>query len=275
MIRIVTDSISDLTLEEAAELGVEIVPLTVSFGEESYIDMVSIDRKEFYEKLAVSKELPVTGMPSPKQFINVYKKYPDEDIIGIFVAARSSGTLQSATLAKNETGRDNIYIVDSDSMTGGLNLLVREACKYRDAGDDAGAIVAKIEAIKVRVEVLAVMDTLEYLIKGGRLSATGGAIANILSIKPLAGIKDGKVISAGKARGVKAGIRMIVKNVKENRDENLPIMAIYSYDTRNLELLMEELGEDCSYCSVGSVVGTHAGPNAVGLAFFRKPDDGQ
>lgn len=275
MIRIITDSISDMTLEEGREFGIDIVPLTVSFGEESFIDMVTIDRKEFYEKLATTKELPVTGMPSPKQFLDVYKKYPHDDIIGIFVAARSSGTLQSATLAKNETGRDNIHIIDSDSMTGGLNLLVRLACRYRDEGDDVKTIVAKIEAIKDRVEVLAVMETLEYLIKGGRLSATGGAIANILSIKPLAGIRNGKVISAGKARGMKAGISSIVKSVKEARDESLPIMAIYSYDTKNLDLLMEELNEDCPFCSVGSVVGTHSGPNAVGLAYFRKPKEDQ
>jgi len=272
MIKVITDSVSDFSLDEAIELGIDVVPLKVSFKDETFIDLVTITREEFYEKLISCTELPITGMPSPQQFLEVYNKYPDDEIIGIFVSAINSGTMQSAIAAKEETKRNNIYIIDSENMSGGLNILVRMACKYRDEGKSTTEIVSMIEDIKKQLELITVIDTMKYLVKGGRLSPTSAIIANVLSVKPIIHVKHGVIESAGKARGMKAGIKSIVDSANKTRDRNLPIIAIHAFANDLFIDLLNELKENPYTCTVGTVVGTHVGPGAVGLAYFSKKE---
>lgn len=270
MIKIICDSTSDFELAEVEALNVGIVSLSVTFGEESFIDKVTINNTEFFDRLRTSEVLPVTSLRGPEAFIEEFAKYPQEEIIAILVSSKVSGTFNAANIAKNELKKQKIYLVDSGNATGGLNLLVRLACQYRDSGMSAEAIVARLQELSERLVLFACFDTLKYLVKGGRLSSTSGVIGGMLAIKPLIHFACGVIENVGKARGMKAGIQAIVERVATERDESLPMIAIYSYDRENLTALLAELGEATPLCSVGSVIGTHCGPGAVGVAYFKK-----
>ena len=270
MIKIVTDSTSDFTAKEIEDLAIDVVPLTVNFGEETFIDKLTISNEEFYERLANSAVMPVTSLSSPEAFSEVFRKYPEDDIVVITVAEKLSGTYQSALIAKDENNSSRIYVVESGNTTGGQNLLVRQACLYRDQNLSAMEIVKKIESLKERLVLLAYIDTLKYLVKGGRLSAISGAIGGVLKVKPIVCLYKGVIESIAKTRGVKAGVSFMVEKTQLERDPAMPLIGIYSSDSSNLDLLYAELKEDCISCSAGSVIGTHAGPNAVGIAYFKK-----
>ena len=216
--------------------------------------------------------MPVTSLASPKAFVEEFRKYPDDEIICIVLAGEISGTYQSAVIARDELKGQKIHLIDSGNATGGLNLLIRLACQYRDQGLPAFEIVKRIQQLSERLVLYACVDTLEYLVKGGRLSATSGMIGSVLSIKPLILFKRGIIENVGKVRGMKSGIQSIVERVAAERDEDLPMIGIYSYDIANLNSLLEKLEMEIPTCSVGSVIGTHAGPGAVGVAYFKKED---
>lgn len=278
MVKIVTDSSCDISLERCAELGVELLPITVNFGEESYRANLDITNEEFYEKLATVQELPKTAQITPAQFEKIFQPYKEsgDDVVCLFISSKMSGTLQSARVAKNILGADNILLPDTLNVTFALGLLVEEAVKMRDAGMTGAEIVTKIEELIPRIRLFAMIEDLKYLKMGGRLSATSALVASILGICPIITLKDGLVEVVGKARGKKAAFAAIRKCVEKE-----PISADYCVtlghanvpeNCKAFEGYMEDLlkKREIHVSSIGSIVGTHTGPGAVGLAYIKK-----
>lgn len=269
-VKIITDSTADISVEEAQKAGVQIVPLTVHFGDEQYVDKFTITNEEFYEKLN-GDVMPTTTQVSPQSFLDVYAEYPDDDIVGIFISQKLSGTYQSAVIAKEECGRDNIYPIDSATVTAGMALLVREAVRLRDEGLSGKEISEKITALTQKVEMMAVFNTMKYLVKGGRISSTKGVLGNLLGIKPIIQVKDGVLEPIGKERGMKKACDFLVERLggMENLEKSMPIAYAHSFNLQDIAFLKQALGEGETF-EMGSVVGTHAGPGAVIVAYFLK-----
>lgn len=277
MIRIITDSTSDISKKHGEELGIDIVPLGVIFGEETFTDGVTITAKEFYKKLETVTELPKTSQVSPFQFETLFKKYIDDgdEIIGIFLSHKMSGTYQSAVIA-SEICPEKIHLIDSLNVTVCLGLLVEEAVKLKNSGMSAKDIAAKLDEIKYKLRLFAIVDTLKYLQMGGRISTTSAIVGSLLDINPIIGIYDGLVESVGKTRGKKAAYRWIEKKVHEETiDTNYPICFANSNSPELMEEFIKHLSSKLhiknSYIAdIGPVVGTHAGPGAVCIAYFTK-----
>ena len=278
MVKIVTDSSCDISLERCAELGVELLPITVNFGDQSYRANLDITTEEFYDKLAAAQELPKTAQITPAQFEKIFKPYQEsgDDVVCLFISSKMSGTLQSARVAKNILGAENILLPDTLNVTFALGLLVEEAVKMRDAGMTGAEIVAKIEELIPRIRLFAMIEDLKYLKMGGRLSATSALVASILGICPIITLKDGLVEVVGKARGKKAAFAAIRKWVeKEPISSDYCVTMGHANVPENCKALQEFLGDllkkrEVHVCSIGSIVGTHTGPGAVGLAYIKK-----
>lgn len=279
MIRIVTDSTSDLPAARAAELGVEILPLSVHFGEESFRDGVDITREEFYARLAGVDTLPTTSQIPPETFIDAFRRLTEngDQVLGVFLSSDMSGTYQSAMIARDIVGEENIAVVDSRTVTFALGLLVEEACALRDQGLPLDGLRQRVEALAGRVRLLAVVDTLKYLKMGGRISGAAAVVGGLLGICPVITIENGLVASVGKGRGRKAGFQFIARwlEEKEKIDTGLPVAFGHSDAPQVMADCMEFFREQTGgarLCpmDIGAVVGTHAGPGAAGLAFFVK-----
>ena len=277
-VRIIIDSTVDVSPELLAR--VEVVPLTVSFGAEEYIDGVTITHEEFYNKLIESDVLPTTSQATPAAFADVFERLAaaGDSAVVITLAHQLSGTCQSARIAAEDY--DNIFVVDSGSVTLGAGILAEYALRCVDEGMDAESIAAAVEAKKEDVCLIAMLDTLEYLKKGGRISATGAFAGGLLNLKPVVNIKDGVINMLGKARGSKQGNNLLVQEINKagGIDFSMPILLGYTGLTDVLlkkymtdsAALWENGVENLPYTSIGSVVGTHAGPGAIAAAFFRK-----
>ncbi len=277
MIKVIVDSTADLTDEVRKRVCV--VPLTVHFGDVEYIDKVTIDNKTFYEKLIEDDVIPTTSQATPIKFEDEYDKIaPGDEAIVITLSSKLSGTYQSACIAAGD--REGIYVVDSDNVTVGTSILVEEALNLIDAGLSAKEIAAKLEEDKERILVIALLDTLEYLKKGGRISPTVAFIGGILNVKPVINIEHGVINVLGKARGSKHGNNLLVEEIQKSGgvDFDMPVLLGYTGLTDNLLLkyiddskpLWDNSSEELRYTSIGSVIGTHAGPGAIAVAFFKK-----
>lgn len=276
-IRIITDSASDLGQYRE---DLTVLPLTVSFGDEEYLDGVTIDHHTFFEKLIESDVLPKTSLVSPGAFEEVFARGTEagEEMIVITVSGKLSGTHQSAVIAAEDY--ENVHIIDSYIVTIGQKILVEYALSLVDQGMDAKSIVKEIEDAKNKIHVLGVLDTLEYLKKGGRISATTALIGGALSIKPVVTIQDGEVKMIGKARGSKNGNNYLIKEVEkvDGVDFGKPFCLGYTgLDDSMLQkyikdskALWEGNTDELPICSIGAAIGTHVGPNAVAVAFFEK-----
>lgn len=275
--RIIVDSTADL-LPEYKE-RVSVVPLTVHFGEQEYIDGITIDHKTFYEKLVESDMLPTTSQASPAAFIKEFNKVKEagESAVVITISSKLSGTYQSATIASEEY--ENIYIVDSGTAAMGSGILTEMALKLLDEGLDARAIAEKLEEEKKKIIIVALVDTLEYLKKGGRVSKTVAFAGTVLNIKPVISVIDGEINMLGKARGSRMGNNLLVQEIEKagGVDFSKPVLLGYSGLSDALLLkyiedskhLWDKGLETVRYTTIGSVIGTHAGPGAVAAAFFR------
>ncbi len=278
MIRIITDSTCDLTKADQEKLGITVIPLQVLFGTTQYTDGVDLTTEEFYQKLETEKELPTTTQINPDTFVNVFEEYlkQGDEIITILLSSHLSGTYQSAVIAKEMLETDKIHLIDSQNVTLGLALIVREAVKLRDNGLSAKDIVNKIEELKGQVRVVAIVDTLKYLQKGGRISAASAVVGTALGIKPIVQVKDGIVQVLGKERGQKKMYKFITSYLEENQiDTNYSVVYAHSMAEASLEPLKEMIQEkyeikESSTVGIGSTVGTHVGPGAVGIAFVTK-----
>ena len=275
--RIIVDSTADLMPEFKSR--VHTVPLTVNFGDEEYIDGVTIDHKTFYEKLIESDVLPTTSQATPDAFIKEFEKAKEagEAAVVITLASKFSGTYQSAAIAADDY--ENIYVVDSGSATMGSGILVELAFKLLDEGKNAEEIAAILEEQKKKIIIVALVDTLEYLKKGGRISKAVAFAGGVLNIKPVLSVIDGEINMLGKARGSKMGNNLLVQEIDKagGIDFSKPVLLGYSgisdallkkyiEDSRHI---WEGNLQEVRYTTVGSVIGTHAGPGAVVVAFFK------
>ena len=278
MIRIITDSASDITIEEAKKLGVEVVPLHVIFGNDVFMDGVDISHDEFYKRLEECEELPKTSQTNPAGFVEVFEQYTKQgdEILGIFISSKLSGTYQSAVIASQMIEDGKIHIIDSLNASLGLAVLVREAVKMRDEGKSADEIKSNIEELISKVRVIAVVDTLKYLKKGGRLSATSAIVGGVLGITPVISVVDGCVEVLAKTRGHKKSIKFMIDYMKENvPDENHVVDFAYTRIIKNLDSFKEachpefKRGEEETR-EIGAASGTHIGRGAFGGAYISK-----
>lgn len=275
--RIIVDSTSDLLPTVKAQ--VYTVPLTVRFGDEEYIDGVTIDHDAFYKKLINTGVHPATSQATPAAFEKEYEKARSagEAAIVITVSSRLSGTYQSATIAAQDY--QNIYVVDSGSVAIGSGILVEYALKLLRDGLEANEIAARLEEIKHRIIIVAVVDTLEYLKRGGRISKTAAFAGTMLNIKPIISVVDGEINVLGKARGAKMGNNILVQEIQKagGVDFGMPLLLGYTglsdamlhkyiSDSRHM---WEGNTNEVRHTTIGSVIGTHAGPGAVAVAFFK------
>ena len=275
--RIIVDSTADLVTE--IKERVYTVPLTVHFGQEEYIDGVTIDNKTFYEKLVESDVLPTTSQAAPNDFIKEFEKAKQagEAAVVITLASRFSRTYQSAVIAAEDY--ENIYVVDGASAAMGTGILVELAFRLLDAGASAQEIAKAMETEKEKIVVVALVDTLEYLKRGGRISKTAAFAGGVLNIKPVLSVVDGEIRVLGKARGSKMGNNLLVQEIDKagGIDFSKPVLLGYSGLSDALLLkyiedsrhIWEGNLKEVRYTTVGSVIGTHAGPGAVVVAFFK------
>ena len=276
--RIVVDSTADILPEYLNQIHT--VPLTVSFGDEEYIDGVTIDHRTFYQKLIETDAMPSTSQASPAAFAEQYDQAAaaDEEVVVITISSKLSGTYQSAMIAA--AGRSSVYIVDSENASVGCGILVGLALRYLRDGMTASAIAEKLQEDKKKIVVIALLDTLEYLKRGGRISKAAAFAGGLLNIKPVISIADGEIQLLGKARGSKMGNNLLVQQIQKvgGIDFTKPVLLGY---TGLSDVLLQKYIEDSSYLwsaslddvryvSIGSVIGAHAGPGAIAVAFFRK-----
>ena len=277
-VRIIIDSSVDIA--ERFRQDVKIVPLTIHFGEEELIDGLTIDKQRFYERLVECDELPRTSQANPTAFQKVFEEVTQagEEAVVITLSSELSGTFQSACLAAQDY--DNIYVVDSKNAAIGSGILTEYAIACVKKGMSAREIAEELERKKEDVCLIALLDTLEYLKRGGRISRTVAFAGGVLNIKPVVTIQDGKVEVIGKARGSRQGNNLLVEKIQESGgiDFDMPILLGYTglsdallkkyiEDSRDL---WQEQAESLDSTLVCSVIGTHVGPGVVAAAFFRK-----
>lgn len=275
--RIIVDSTADLM--PAYKNRVSIVPLTVHFGEKEYIDGVTIDHKTFYEKLVESDVLPTTSQATPDAFMREFAKAKaaGESAVVITLSSKLSGTYQSAMIAAADY--EDIYVVDSGTAAMGSGILVELALQFADQGLDARKIAEKLEEEKKKIVIVALVDTLEYLKKGGRISKTVAFAGSVLNIKPVLSVIDGEIRMLGKARGSKMGNNLLVQEIEKSGGVDFTRPVLLGYSGLSDALLVKYIEdskhlwdqglETVRYTTIGSVIGTHAGPGAVAVAFFK------
>lgn len=279
-VRIITDSASDMSPAEHPALSV--LPLSVTFGTDVYMDGVDIDHQRFYEMLVERDELPKTGQVNPYAFsqaIAKVREVGDEAVI-ITVGAKLSGTNQSARTALAEAPGGDVIVVDSNNVTLGERVLVEYALRLVDEGQGAAQIAAAVEAVRDRVVVIGLLETLEYLVRGGRLSAAAGAVGTLLNVKPVVAAEDGLIVQLGKARGSKNGRNLLNQKVEKagGIDFSMPLALGYTglsdavlkkYIEDSAALWAGHAESELPIHTIGATIGTHVGPGAVAVAFFR------
>jgi len=272
-VKIVTDSGADLPDQLAKELGVTVVPLYVRFGEEVYRDRVSISADEFYERLTHDPVHPSTTQPGPQDFLEAYQKLSAEadGIVSIHISGKLSGTCNSALMAKDmlETGCP-VEVVDSEQLTMSLGLIVIAAAEMAKAGENMGKIVEWVKQAIPKTSLLFLLDTLEYLKRGGRIGKAKALLGSILSVKPVLTIKDGELVPVGQARNRARGMDRLFEYVKNAG--NIEDMAIvYNTTPDEAQALAERIGsvfdrEKIRIARVGPGLGVHGGPGAMILS---------
>ncbi len=278
MIRILTDSTSDLSPDQCKALGVDLIPLQVHFGEETYRDGVDITNADFFARLRTADTLPHTSQINPDEFVSFFRPYLEagDEVVGIFLSSKLSGTFQSACIAADELESKNLHLVDSCAVTFGLGLLVKMAARYRDQGMSAADIAAAVAALSPRLRLYAVVETLKYLKMGGRISAATALVGGVLGVTPIVSVKDGVVEAVGKSRGQKGAFQWMEKRLAaEPADLSLPMAYGHTDAPQAMEAIKAYIRplcptEDILEGPIGSVIGTHVGPGATGFAYFVK-----
>ena len=278
-VRIITDSASDISQAEANHLGIDVLPLKTIFGQEEFLDGVTLDHVTFYNKLIESDVLPTTSQLSPFDYEQKFREAVEQgdDVVCIALSSKLSGCYQSASIAAEEFP-GKIVVVDSRSVAIGERILVQIALKARDEGKSAPEIGALLEEHIQKLRLIALVDTLEYLKRGGRVSSAAAFAGTLLGIKPVIAVEDGAVSILDKARGSKNGNNMLMTLVEKNGGINfdLPFALAYSgLDDSMLQKyisdsasLYEEKADHLPVCTIGSTIGTHVGPGAIAVAFF-------
>lgn len=284
-VNILTDSTADLTKELINEHDIKVYPLNIYFGEEEYIDGVTINHREFFDKLAVCKELPTTSQIAVGKLKELFIKYTDnnEEVVVITLSSKLSGSFNSAVLVREsleEERKKRVHLIDSMSVTLGLCNIVLEACKLRDKGLNASEIETEINRIKNKSTLIALIEDYKYLVMGGRLSKATAFMGSTLNIIPVVEITGGEVVPIKKVRGKKKGYQFIIDKAREygidtskaffmgHIDDKEAYASFSKYMFDNFEELKDI--DISPVKNIGAVVGTHAGPHCVGIAFFKK-----
>lgn len=277
-IRIITDSASDLLAPHRPEITV--LPMTITFGEEQFRDGVDLTHRQFYEKLIEGEDLPTTSQIAPAQFEEAFRAAVEagESVVAVVLSSKLSGTYQSACIAAEEFP-GKVFVVDSANATIGERILVERGLELMDQGLDAAAIAARLDEEKTDIRLVALLDTLEYLKRGGRVSASVALVGGLLAIKPVVAVQDGEVVVLGKARGSKNGNNLLVQEIqKTGVDFSRPYKL--GYAGLNDSLLQKYIADSAALWeghtdalptgTVGGTIGTHVGPGAIAVAFFQK-----
>ncbi len=278
-VRIIVDSAADIA--ENIKDKVTTLPMTLRFGDVEYTDGVTISKHEFYNKLIESDTLPTTSQIMPLAFEQAYREAlsKDEDVVVITLSSKLSGTYQSACIARDEVG-GNIYVVDSLSVAIGEGILAQRAVELMEEGKSAKEIADTLTKEREDIRLIALLNTLEYLKKGGRISKTVAFAGEMLSLKPVVNVLNGEVNMLGKARGSRQGNNLLVKEIENAGGVDFERPLLLGYSGLNADLLNKYI-EDSSdlwkgyrdglpVSLIGSIIGTHIGPGAVAVAFFKK-----
>jgi DegV family protein with EDD domain len=273
-IRIVTDSGCDLPADLASELGIEIVPLTIRFGDEEFVDRRDLTPEVFWQRCAASATLPETAAPAPGAFEEVYRSLADAGATGVIVVSLSaalSATMQSAELAGRNVGDVvPVTVVDSRSVTLGQGMIAVAAARLAASGAGHDDVVAAVHSLAARTKVWGALDTLDNLKKGGRIGGAKALLASVLSIKPIIEVRDGKVEQGGKQRTRSKALAFLVEKVAAV--EGLDRLFVANADCRDVDdfvaMLRPHVDGEIVVGDIGPVVGSHAGRGTIGVAFF-------
>ena len=281
MIRIITDSASDVVGNKREDLRV--LPVSITFGEEEFQDGINLTHQMFYEKLIECDELPVTSQVPPFAFEKAFREAMEtgNQVIAITLSSKLSGTWQSACIAAEGFG-GKVRVVDSENASIGQHALVEYALRLKDAGLGIEEIVERLEADKKRIRLIALLDTLEYLKKGGRISKAAAMAGSLLSIKPVIAIQRGEVAILGKARGSKQVNNLLAEQIRQTGGIDFGKPFVLGYTGLSDAMLRKYIKDHESFwkssvdaletSSVGGTIGTHIGPGAIGVAFFSAGD---
>ena len=277
-LKIICDSLADIPKYLVNKYDIEVVPLTIRIDEVDYKDGINISNKDFYEKIKSIYEVPKTSQATYVQFSEIFNKYIDEnkDILYISGSSKVTGTLQSATMAKKDI-EGNIYLFDSFNLSYGCGAQVVKACEMREEGFDVDDIIKKLERIQEDILVLFEVDSLEYLLKGGRITKSKAVVGNMLNIKPVLSMEDGEIKELIKIRGKKHVISKIIEIIKKKFDNNLSNKEItvangdnYKDMLRLKEAIEKEFNVKVSEAEIGPSIGSHTGPGTIGVCISQK-----
>ncbi len=279
-IKLITDSTSDMPARYLKQYDIAVAPLSVHFGEETFKDDGSeMTSEEFFEKLRSSKNLPTTSQVSPGEFVRLYDEYLDDydHIISIHLSSKLSGTYNAAHQAKEILSTDKIHVIDSKLVSFALGFAVIQGAKMIERAETVETVVDFLENAHDHMESIFIFDTLEYLLKGGRLSKTEAILGGLINIKPILTIKDGELKAIDKVRGRKKAIKYALGRIEERAGEIDPLeIAIYESDSSKMleeikEVIESKAAFEAMYESkIGIVVGTHAGPGCAAISYFKK-----
>lgn len=278
-VKIIVDSTANMS--EIVQKRLHTVPLTVHFGEEGYLDGVEINNRQFYERLIESDVLPTTSQATPQVFVDAFEEVLGEGDTAVVITLGSSlsGTYNSAAIAAQDyEGR--VFVVDSETVTIGAGILIQYALQLVDRGMSAAEIAQELEQAKKRVAIIALLDTLEYLKRGGRISKTVAFAGGLLAIKPVITLEGGNISVLGKARGSRQGNNLLNEEIRKVGGVDFERPVLLGYTGLNDDLLQKYVDDSRGLwegnverpesCCIGSVVGTHVGPGAIAVAFFKK-----
>ena len=278
-IRIVIDSTSDVTDEIIKKYNLKVVPLTVNFEKESYLDKIELSTKEFFEKLAAADKLPTTTLVSPGAFVEAFSEIllEGDQVLGLFLASEFSGTYDSARMAKDMIGSGDIHIIDTRSVCLGSFALILEAIELVEQNKAIEDIVEELEKLREKIIAVAALDTLKYLEKGGRLSKGQAVVGSLLNVKPIIAIVDGKIQVIEKIRGKNKAVKWFDEWIEKNNYDlsDKSVLLFHGRAYEQLKLLRETIEEKYKIKNIieqeiGAVIGTHAGPGVLGIGFLNK-----
>lgn len=278
MIRIMIDSGSEYLPKEAQAKGIEVLPIVTNVGGNDYRDGFDLGRDEFFELLEETGQFPTTSQITPHVFATKFKEVLDagDEVIAIILSSALSGTYQNACMAQAMVGNEGIYLIDSLTATYPISIMADYAAKLRDEGMPAAQIVEAIEELKGSAKVIAMVDTLEYLQRGGRIPKAAAKIGEAAKLKPVISVTEkGDLAMISACLGRKRAFDTIMKQLESIKiDDRFPVYAIYSYGTKNcerLEVRLQEAGISVTERrQIGYVIGSHIGPNACGVVYVEK-----
>lgn len=273
-IKIITDSCLDIPKHFIEENNIEVLPVLINFGEESYLDTVEITVQEMQKRIDTENELPTTAQITPIRFEECFKRNLEEgyQIVAVIMSANMSGTYQSACLAKNMLESDDIVIIDSQTITSGQGLLVLEACRLRDAGLTISEMETELNETKNKIKSSLAFESLDNLVKGGRISKTAAAIGTALGLRLILEMKDGMMAVKDKIRGNKKVVKKIISDYESGNPDTSKPVALLMYENEELYNALKEYLEENNieyiHTMVGCAVAIHSGPKAGGLLFI-------